>query len=168
MIRWAVRGALGIVVVVALATAVGGMLPVAHTASRSALVATSPARAHALLAHVAGYPRWWSEVSRVDVLPPVGGRPRFRQHLSTGAVVFEIVQSIPAARVVSRIADPDQPFGGTWTVVLAPEAGGTRVTTTEDGEVYNPLFRFLSHYVFSQTATMESCLAALAAVDGIK
>ena len=70
MIRWAVRGALGIVVVVALATAVGGMLPVAHTASRSALVATSPARAHALLADVAGYPRWWSEVSRVDVLPP--------------------------------------------------------------------------------------------------
>ena len=83
-------------------------------------------------------------------------------------MVFEIVQSIPAARVVSRIADPDQPFGGTWTVVLAPEAGGTRVTITEDGEVYNPLFRFLSPYVFSQTATMESCLAALAAVDGIK
>lgn len=99
----------------------------------------------------------------MDVLPPADGHPRFREHLSSGAVVYEIVEAAPPARFVSRIADPEQPFGGTWTFELAPEGAGTRVTITERGEVYHPVFRFLSRFVFSQTSTIESCLAALSA-----
>jgi hypothetical protein len=82
--------------------------------------------------------------------------------MSSGAIVFETVEAVAPHRFVSRIADPDQPFGGTWTFELTAEGQGTRVSLTERGEVYNPIFRFLSHYVFSQTATVESCLAALA------
>ena len=36
----------------------------------------------------------------------------------------------------------------------------TTVHLMRHGEVYNPVFRFLSRYVFSQTATMEQYLAA--------
>jgi hypothetical protein len=64
---------------------------------------------------------------------------------------------------VARIADTDLPFGGTWTYELKPEGAGTRVTITERGEVYNPIFRFMSRFVLSQTATMEKYLAALTA-----
>jgi hypothetical protein len=62
---------------------------------------------------------------------------------------------------VWRIADPDQPFGGTWAFELASEGAGTRVTITENGEVYNPIFRFMSRFVFSETSTLESCLGSL-------
>ncbi len=55
------------------------------------------------------------------------------------------------------------PFGGTWTYVLVPDVAGTRLTITEDGEVYNPLFRFLSRFVFSQTATIDTYLRHLEA-----
>jgi hypothetical protein len=65
--------------------------------------------------------------------------------------------------MVVRIADPDLPFGGTWTYELKQEESGTRVTITERGEVYNPIFRFMSRFVFSHTATLERYLAALRA-----
>ena len=60
-----------------------------------------------------------------------------------------------------KIADPDLPFGGTWTYELKPSGSGTRVTITEDGEVYNPIFRFMSHVFFSQSATIETYLKSL-------
>lgn len=163
--KWAVYGVTGVVGLVGVMAAVGRMLPVGHVASRSAVVAGAPAEVFARVANVAAYPSWWSAVTQVDVLPVVEGRPRFREHLSSGAVIFETVESTPPVRFVSRIADPDQPFGGTWTFALAPDGGGTRVTITERGEVYNPLFRFLSRFVFSQTSTIESCLTALAATS---
>ncbi len=47
---------------------------------------------------------------------------------------------------------------------LAAAAGGTRVRVTEDGEVYNPLFRFVSRFIMGHTATMDRYLDDLAAV----
>lgn len=161
--RWALYGVSGLAGLIGVMAAVGWMLPVGHVASRSAVVAEAPAEVFARVANVAAYPSWWSEVAQVDVLPAVEGRPRFREHLSSGAVIFETVEAAAPARFVSRIADPEQPFGGTWTFEFAPEGAGTRVTITERGEVYQPIFRFLSRFVFSPTSTIESCLAALAA-----
>lgn len=161
--RWAIRAVAAIVVAGLVMAGIGWTLPIAHVASGSRLVDAPAEIVFARVANVSAYPSWWSEVTRVEPLTPVDGRARYREHMSTGAIVFEVVESVPPSRFVSRIADPDQPFGGTWTFELAPEGDGTRVTITERGEVYNPLFRFLSHYTFSQTATLESCLAALAA-----
>ena len=38
---------------------------------------------------------------------------------------------------------------------------GTVVTITENGEVYNPLFRFMAHYVFGHEGTIETYLRQL-------
>lgn len=161
--RWSIRAAVFLAVLLLTMAAFGWMLPVGHVASGSAVIGAPAEVVFARVADVPAYPSWWSEVSRVEPLTPVDGRARYREHMRTGAVVFEVVERVPPVRFVSRIADPEQPFGGTWTFELAPADGGTRVTITERGEVYNPLFRFLSHYVFSQTATLDGCLAALAA-----
>jgi hypothetical protein len=99
----------------------------------------------------------------VELLPPENGRARFRLHDRSGAIVMEVVEATPPLRRVTRIADPDQPFGGTWTWELASDGDRTRVTITERGEIYNPLFRFMARYVFGYTGTMDSALAALAA-----
>ena len=52
---------------------------------------------------------------------------------------------VPLWRRVTRIADRNLPFGGTWMVEIVPADGGSKVTITENGEVYNPFFRFASH-----------------------
>ena len=37
----------------------------------------------------------------------------------------------------------------------------TRVTITEHGEVYNPIFRFISKYIMGHNGTMDAYLTAL-------
>ena len=44
--------------------------------------------------------------------------------------------------------------------MIAPEPNGTTLTITEDGEVYNPIFRFMSRFVFGHEATMATYLSA--------
>jgi hypothetical protein len=57
------------------------------------------------------------------------------------------------------IADSTLPFGGKWTYELTPSGTGTMLRITEDGEVYNPVFRFVSRFVMGHTATMDKYLA---------
>ena len=64
--------------------------------------------------------------------------------------------------LLTKIDDRSLAFGGTWSHDLVPSGTGTTVTITERGEVYNPLFRFMSRFVFGHTATMEGFLGALA------
>jgi uncharacterized protein YndB with AHSA1/START domain len=162
-LKWAV---LGLAALVAAAAGIGWLLPVSHEASRSAKVARPPETVFGVLSDVSSYPKWWSEISQVDMLPSSTGTVRFREHMSTGPVVMEIVESEAPRRLVMRIADPDQPFGGTWTFDISADDGGSLVTITERGEISNPLFRFMARFVFGYTATMDSCLAALGAELG--
>ena len=74
----------------------------------------------------------------------------------------------PPSLLVARIADPKLPFGGTWTYRIAPAAGGSDLTITEDGEVYNVFFRFMSRFVFGHHATMDGFIKHLAGTHGMK
>jgi hypothetical protein len=76
-------------------------------------------------------------------------------------MTFIAARSEPPRLLVARIADPDLPFGGTWTYDIAPAGGGSRVTITEDGEIYNPLFRFVARFILGYEGTIASYLAAL-------
>jgi hypothetical protein len=71
-----------------------------------------------------------------------------------------VVESVPPSRLVTKIDEPDAPFGGTWTMEIVPTANGSRLTITERGEIYNPIFRALARFVFGYEGTMESCLEA--------
>ena len=155
---WILGALAGVVLLVML---IGWMLPVAHVASASVTLPKPADAVYDLVSDVASYPTWWSEISRVDVLPSVEGRPRFRQHMGSDAVVIEVVDTAPPTRFVTRIADPDQPFGGTWTLEVAPSGAGSTLTVTERGEVYNPLFRFVSRFVIGHTTTIDSFLQAV-------
>jgi hypothetical protein len=53
------------------------------------------------------------------------------------------------------------PFGGAWTLEVKPVAAGTELTITEDGEIYNPIFRVLSKVVFSPYWTIDTYQADL-------
>lgn len=147
---------------VALLTLIGLTLPVAHRATRTATYAAPPDRVFALIADVQQYATWRPDVTTVEILPAEGGLLRFREHGANGPIVFRVETSVPPQRFVVRIADPSQPFGGTWTHELRPVGdGGTEHTITEDGEVYNPIFRTLSRFVFSPTASIEAFQLAL-------
>jgi len=138
---------------------VGYRLPVQHTASGEREFAASPGRAFGEIANPSEYSRWRSGVQRVEMLPPDStGRRRFREISLSDEITYEIEQQIPDRLFVTRIADENLPYGGTWTFELEPTQTGTLVRITEDGEVRNPIFRFVSKYVIGQTRGINKYL----------
>ena len=138
---------------------VGWRLPVEHRAVREASISAPPESVFALIDRPAEYPRWRSDVKRVELLPAVDGHSQFREVGSNGAILYRIEQSTPPSRLVTRIADPKLPFGGTWTYDVIPGGTSTTLRISENGEVYNPMFRFVSRYLIGETRTIDRYLA---------
>lgn len=151
----------GLVALVLAIVVIGYTLPQRHTASREIAVPAAPERVFALIATPSDYPRWRSDVDSVETLSPEAGKDRFREIGDNGALLMRVEERVPNSRLVTVIADTTLPFGGKWTYELAPSGTGTTLRITEDGEVYNPVFRFMSRFVFGHTATMDRYLADL-------
>jgi uncharacterized protein YndB with AHSA1/START domain len=149
----------GGLVLVALAVIVlGSMLPVAHHTKREATYRATPGDLFTLITDVKAFPEWRPSVQKVEVLPALNGHPRFREIGRNGSISYEIDSSSPNRLLVTRIADGSLPFGGKWTYELIPNGNSTSLRITEDGEVYNPVFRFVSRFVFGHSATIEQYL----------
>jgi Polyketide cyclase / dehydrase and lipid transport len=141
---------------------IGSQLPKGHTASRSIFLHQSPQNVYAVVRDFGSAPAWRSDVKRIEVQPQGNGPIHFREEGKNGTVNYELSEDVPNERMVTRILDTDLGYSGKWIYLLKPENGGTRVTITEDGEVSNVLFRFMSRYIFGQTATLDGYLTSLA------
>lgn len=159
MKRLLLAAVLVVLVIAAVAAGVGATLPQGHSASRDLTVDETPERVFEVVTDVARYPEWRSNVTRVEMLGPAP--VRWREHDGTDTITFEVVESSAPSRWRVRIADPDLPFGGTWTYVIDAGPAGTRLTITEDGEVYNPVFRFVSRFIIGHSASIETYLRDL-------
>ena len=169
--RFALRGAKGVLrIAILVAGALGALLlalvafgyalPVGHVATRNAILPAPPERVFSVLTDVEAFPKWRPDVQAVDVTARTP-HVQWRERGSDGTIAFEVQESDPPRRLVTRIADRTLPFGGAWTFVLQPVDGGTKLTITENGEVYNPLFRVMSRFVFGHTATIDRYLRDL-------
>ena len=98
----------------------------------------------------------------------MNGFVRFREVSKDGSVTYEVVEDIPGEKLVTRIVDRDLGYSGSWRYEFSPAGSGTRIRITEDGEVSNILFRFLSRFVFGHTINLDGYLLALGAKFGEK
>ena len=155
MVKALAISAAGLLALVGIIAAVGASLPVRHSATVEARYPVPRDSLYQLITDVRRFTEWRSGLERVEQRPPAGGKPRWLEVSSDGAILFESAESVPGRRHVTRIADPDLPFGGTWTFELEDAAAGTLLRITEDGEVYNPIFRFMSRYVFGHHQGIE-------------
>lgn len=153
---------LGLVLLAGIIALVGSQLPEEHVASQSVFLHRAPHEVYAVVRDFGSAPKWRSDVTQVDVETQPNGAIHFREVGSNDTVNYELVEDVPAQRMVTRIRDTDLGYSGQWTYTFAAENNGTRLTIREDGVVSNVLFRFMSRYVFGHTATIESYLAALA------
>ena len=155
MFRVALFVAVALVGVVAVVAVVGRCLPKGHRASRSLTLSASPHEVFQVITDVARGAEWRSDLERVEQVSGNGVGMTFREVGKNGAVPYRVEGIEPDRRFVTAIADSTLPYGGRWTFDLAPRGEGTDLTITEDGEVFNPIFRFMSRFVFSPTATIE-------------
>jgi hypothetical protein len=158
--KWVIFAGGTLFLVVALMALIGALLPVKHYATRKAHIGQAPEAIYSVLASPSG---WRTDVKDAGMLPEKNGRKQWWEQDKHGQkIAYELVEDSPPTRRVTRIADAGLPFGGTWTVEIAPQAaGGSEVRIAEAGEVYNVFFRFLSRFVFGYTGSIEGYLRDL-------
>ena len=156
MLKWMGFVVIGLVILVGVVALVGAFLPKGHRASRAVVHSAPPAAVFAAITDFGKFPEWRTGVKGVEIFGDDGGRTRFREDGPHGAVTYMVEERQPDSRLVTRIDDASLPFGGKWTLEVKPVAGGTELTITEDGEIYNPIFRVLSKVVFSPYDTIDT------------
>jgi hypothetical protein len=154
-------GVLGLLV--AGVVVIGLLLPKRHVASRSAVIQATPEKLFAL---ISGSQEWRPDVKSCELVEKDGKHFQRETSRRGETVLYELEGSRPPLAIERRIATEHLPYGGKWSFALEPVDGGTIVRITEDGEVYNPIFRFVSRFVMGHTAMLDSYLKALGKAVG--
>ncbi len=164
--KWALIIVGGLALLVAVVWAIGATLPKDHVASRKLRLRQSPEVIWAAITDVDGFTAWRKDVKSIKKLPEENGKPGWVETMDMGEIPLRVEESVPPRKLVTRIADPNLPFGGIWTFEIEPVEGGATLRITEAGEVKPALFRFMSRFIFGQATTIEAYLKHLAAKFG--
>ena len=156
---WIVVGLAGILL---LMVVVGWLLPKGHVVTRSQRYRQKPEAIWVVITDIEAMPKWRKGVKAVKRLPDKNGLPSWVEETTSGDIALEATGIDVPRKMVTEIADPKLPFGGTWTYEIVETDYGTILRITENGYVANPLFRFLSRFVFGQASTIETYLKSLA------
>ena len=155
--KWFIRLLILLGVLILSMFIVGSTLPQEHTAITTQTFSSSREEVWTVLADFNRWPSWRSNLKEIR-----DGSNSFSEVSTDDEIIeYRIDDFSPPERLITRIITPDLPFGGTWTYELTPVDGGCSLAITENGEVYNPMFRFLSKYAFGHTATMDLYLQDL-------
>jgi uncharacterized protein YndB with AHSA1/START domain len=158
---------LGVVALVLLAVQVVGMLlPREHVATSRARYAQPREAVWKAITDHARMTEWRTGLTRVERLDDEDGKPVWREESSFGPMRMRVDVAEEPARYVTTIADPELPFGGSWTYVLEESGGSCRLTITEDGFIEPGFFRFLARFVFGYDATRDQYMRDLGAKFG--
>ncbi len=153
--------------IVGIAAIIGAILPRDHVASMTVTVAAPQIKVWTTITEPANYPAWRKDVKSVEVISraPLS----WKETSSTGAMTLEVSEIQAPARLVARIVDEDQPFGGDWEYQIAShpsDPNKSDVTITERGWVSNVLFRFVSKFVMGHESGIDTYLRSLSAKFG--
>jgi hypothetical protein len=164
--KWVLIAAAALVLLGIVIAILGALLPRTHVASRATTIHRSADVVFAAIRNFGDHPRWRHGVDAIELLAPRDGRPSYREKSRHGPITYVVIEEVPGRRLVTKIADEDLPFGGTWTIELSPKDTETTVRITERGEVKNPVFRFMARFIFGYTSSMEAYLRDLGAKFG--
>jgi hypothetical protein len=151
--KWVVITLVVVAVLIALIYLIGYWLPLKHTASiQYTFEKNSPEEVWDRITSFKEYSRWRSGLKN---LQPIDDHHWKETNSHGDTITYHGEVVVPGKRFVSRIMSKGLPYGGSWTYNVEPAQGGTQLTITEDGEVYNPVFRFMSRYFFGHEATLK-------------
>lgn len=167
--KWLLLVVVALVALVLIIVVIGALLPKDHTVTRAVRFRQPPAAIWQAITDYTKFPEWRRGVERVEPLPASLGKSGWVEYVKgAGRIPLAITESVPEKRLVTRIADPNLPFGGDWVyeIMPAPDGSGSTLRITENGTVRNPIFRFVSRFIFGLRATMDTYLNELGAKFG--
>ncbi len=122
---------------------IGLFLPIEHVTSTSLLLDRPPEIVWRVLTDFDGMPLWRSDLTGLERLPDLAGRPAWREISRTGNRVLELSVAEPPRRLVMRRSVGGRPGLPSRTFELVEASRGTLLTVAERRELRNPLLRVL-------------------------
>ena len=134
-----------------------------HRATSTISLRQPPDRVWQVVRDISSVASWFPAMQHAERLPDRDGHEVWRQKVGGFDVPIIVLESSAPRRLVTQI-DPQAggAFGGTWTYELTPLANGTRLSVTEAGWISNPIFRFMSRFIFGYYGSLDGYLKALA------
>lgn len=160
--RIAIGIGLALVFCVVLVVVIGYLLPVRHVAARAINLRRKADDVFALISNVRDAAAWRKGVKKIELLSRKEGPTRFQEVTDDGTITYEIAELKPPSRMVTRISDSKLPFGGSWIYEISGTQEGCRLNITEQGEVYNPIFRFVSRFFLGYNRSIDKYLESVA------
>ena len=152
---------------------VGTSIPIWHSTKCGADVAAPAAALFAAIADDGSSASWRPELQSVTLVSGSGPTSVWREKYKSGQVLTlqTSSQSFGSIEQVVRTIpfDPGLGFDGIWVFDVGKSGqqhGQTRVAINEEGHIYNPVFRFLTKYVFGYEGSIRSYLSDLGAKFG--
>lgn len=141
---------------------VGSVLPVEHSTSVVKTFQASRKQLWEKMTKLEQFPEWRSEVTSIEYVIGPDQQLTWRETYDNGeSMVFTAKDMSYLGTMTVEIVEPIEDFSGTWKYELFPVRGGTRLTITEAGEVYSPVFRFFAKFVFGYDSTIEQYFSDL-------
>ena len=152
----------GLVCLIALMALIGAFVSRDHRATSTVTLRQPRDSVWKVVRDLGNITTWWPAMEKAERLPDRDGHEVWRQKMSGFDVPIIVMESAPPRRLVTQI-DPTAggAFGGTWTYELASEGNGTRISVTEAGWISNPIFRFMSRFLFGYYGSLDKYLKAL-------
>ncbi len=160
--KWVLIVVGGVVGLIALMALIGAFVSRDHRATSAISLRQPPDSVWRVVRDISGVALWFPAMEESQRLPDRDGHEVWRQKLSGFDVPIIVLESSPPRKLVTQI-DPTAggAFGGTWTYELAPDSTGTRISVTEAGWISNPIFRFMSRFLFGYYGSLDKYLEAL-------
>ena len=154
--KWILKIAVLLVILGCAVFGIGFFLPEAHQATVEIVFSSPPDVVWETLTEVSEYASWRSDVEDISGVTGTASSRGWTEEPS--GLAFSTVIHQPGVLWRVRIANEGLPFGGAWSYRLTQEGDGTRLSITEDGEVYNPIYRFVSRFIIGHDATIRRYL----------
>ena len=149
-------------------TGIGTSLPIDHHATCSVPFDGPPEYLFAAIADDGTSTRWRPDITSAVLVSGKGPTAVWRETDGYGHAVTYRTTALVAGTKLARTIDyvPGMPYAGTWTFNVSRDefsprnnsAGGSYLTIDEDGQIYNPFFRFLARYVVGYSQGIETYL----------
>jgi hypothetical protein len=154
---------IGIVIVLfVIVYTIGLLMPEKHVGKRTVEFNQSAEVVWELITNHANETLWRKDLKNIERLPDRNENEVWKETSEDDQeMILETIESVSNTKLVRKIVD-NQFFGGTWIIEITKTETGCRVLFTENGEIYNPIFRFMFNLFVSETATIDQYIKMIA------
>jgi hypothetical protein len=146
-----------IICLIAVIYLIGSLLPVKHSASAQDVIPATVDKVWDRITDVSKFKNWRNGVDKIEVINDV----EWIEISGGDKTPMKSIERTANMRLVTVINSKDLPFGGEWVYSLQPKGDSTLLIITENGEVYNPIFRFVSRFIIGHNATKKKYMLDL-------